>query len=951
MPHIDDALLSVGCALFNESKVVMERRADICVPNKINNDQIEREIEIDWHKCLICQKDGGPLRNPRNNPTADDVSAQVIYNQLAVNIIKLADINQLPVRMDIKKLKNGVELGKNLFEQTAVYHKSCRKMFDNDKVKRAEKRNAVLTTSTCDAGDEQPVQKQSRRLSVLVEKVDLCFFCNEGSKDGKPLHKVTTFKLDSRVRRAAKDTNNTLLYSKLQNGDMCAQDALYHSECICKLYRDAHKARFGTETSEKERKLHGLAFSKVISFIDEQMYSTEEIIPVFKLADLTNYYSKCLEELGIKNHYVHRTRLKNRIKEEYEDMVEETVGRDVILAFKGDIGDIISNATHADFDNEGLVLAEASKILRRDILQMENTYFNGTFDVECQERSIPQSLKLLMGSILHGNHTSNPHYHQAMLTIGQLIRFNTLIRTRSSSTSMYHTKDREPPVTIYLSELIHAKTRDLGIVDKCAHLGFCISEERLFQLSTSLGNSAVDTFERDGAVVPLYLEKYIFCTTAVDNIDHNPSSATANDSFHGTAASVNQHPVLDPGVKRTPVPMSYDNPRLKKLSDDYTEITPFQLPGSVCPPLPAEVTEIIPSDTDLHADNEWLENSEKSSWAAFHAQREEHLNKFKEDRSALLPIWRDDSKSPATIKHVLEQLEKTVQHLNPGQPIVTTLDQPLYAIAKKLQWYLEKFGATKFVFVLGSLHTEMAMVSTLGDWLKESGWLQILAAAKVTGTGNQALLTGKQVSKSKYCHQVTAFVLHSLLKDAYDEAVQNGEANNDDISVWRGKMENLFPQFQYWSICLKMEMSLFLFVRSIRSRNFLLYKKSIKDLLTWMFALDHFHYARWLSVHSLDMDTLENTNNYVYKEFEENGNFVVARTKNRFSSMGIDQRHEQLNAEVKGAGGAIGLTESEEKFLRWMLCAPEEARMVREFEEISVLRRSESDIYRHHEQS
>ena len=37
--------------------------------------------------------------------------------------------------------------------------------------------------------------------------------------------------------------------------------------------------------------------------------------------------------------------------------------------------------------------------------------------------------------------------------------------------------------------------------------------------------------------------------------------------------------------------------------------------------------------------------------------------------------------------------------------------------------------------------------------------------------------------------------------------------------------------------------------------------------------------------------------------------------------------------KVKGAGGAIGLTENDEKFMRWMLCAPEEARMVREFEQ------------------
>ena len=85
------------------------------------------------------------------------------------------------------------------------------------------------------------------------------------------------------------------------------------------------------------------------------------------------------------------------------------------------------------------------------------------------------------------------------------------------------------------------------------------------------------------------------------------------------------------------------NTNVKTLSGEFTEI-PFQLPVSVCPPLLAEVTEImIASGTNLHADQEWLENpSEISSWAAFHAQREDHLNTFKEDRSALLLIWQDD---------------------------------------------------------------------------------------------------------------------------------------------------------------------------------------------------------------------------------------------------------------------------------------------------------------------
>ena len=38
----------------------------------------------------------------------------------------------------------------------------------------------------------------------------------------------------------------------------------------------------------------------------------------------------------------------------------------------------------------------------------------------------------------------------------------------------------------------------------------------------------------------------------------------------------------------------------------------------------------------------------------------------------------------------------------------------------------------------------------------------------------------------------------------------------------------------------------------------------------------------------------------------------------------------------------------DEKFLRWMLCAPEEAHMVHEFEQFCVLKQDSSDAYRHH---
>ena len=164
-------------------------------------------------------------------------------------------------------------------------------------------------------------------------------------------------------------------------------------------------------------------------------------------------------------------------------------------------------------------------------------------------------------------------------------------------------------------------------------------------------------------------------------------------------------------------------------------------------------------------------------------------------------------------------------------------------------------------------------------------------------------------------------------------------------------MKERSPQFQFWHIALSMEMDYLLFLRSIRSRNFDLYVHSLDKLLPWVFAFDHYNYARWISVHQFDMEMLHKKNPLVYQEFHAKGNFVVARTNDDFSSMALDQRHEQLNKDIKGDGGMVGLTEDEEKFRHWAICSPEIARAVAEFEERTVLQQKQHGSFHHHEDS
>jgi len=58
-------------------------------------------------------------------------------------------------------------------------------------------------------------------------------------------------------------------------------------------------------------------------------------------------------------------------------------------------------------------------------------------------------------------------------------------------------------------------------------------------------------FQQDGVVCPPKTRHGLFTIGAVDNIDYNPSTATAKDSFHGTGISLMQQPTHDfPGIER-----------------------------------------------------------------------------------------------------------------------------------------------------------------------------------------------------------------------------------------------------------------------------------------------------------------------------------------------------------------------------------------------------------------
>ena len=75
--------------------------------------------------------------------------------------------------------------------------------------------------------------------------------------------------------------------------------------------------------------------------------------------------------------------------------------------------------------------------------------------------------------------------------------------------------------------------------------------------------------------------------------------------------------------------------------------------------------------------------------------------------------------------------------------------------------------------------------------------------------------------------------------------------------------------------------------------------------------------------------------------------WVFRKTHSKFSSIPIDQTHEQNNELVKGSGGAVGLTENPMSLRRWMVAGPEQARLLTEFESQYM---EEDALHKQHEQ-
>ena len=698
------------------------------------------------------------------------------------------------------------------------------------------------------------------------------------------------------------------------------------------------------------------------------------------MVTLTSFYDKRMATQGFPQVKCNTTRLREDIVRSIPDIKAVMRNkRSWSLVYDKDLSSAVANMSAF---TEASILHKAAKIIRKDCLQVRHL-FTGSFSDQCdrETESLPFTLRSFLHILLNGSGTledpcseQESNTSKVVSSIGQQIIFNSVER-RSGTLSRIprHIRYRETPAVIYLAMKLYLKTGSRSVMKTLHKRGLCIAYKRLLTLSTDIANSIIEHWNQKGVVVPPQAVQNVFTTGGFDNIDHNPSSTTAKYALHGACISIHQHFSSDRELETNeveilnqeemgkasvkPLPVSYTNLDLDiALPKDLVQNIPDL--GTSCHHFAAmrSLKEVLQEGYSwletvrCSLAKQKLERNEWISWAAYYASKSDPPV-TPPATSYMLPLFTESPNNPAMVWHAMKIIRDATAHINPGQTPVMEADQPLFTLAKKLQWKNPdtEVGESTFLVTLGAMHTEKMLWSVSGDWLDGSGWVSAITNSGVATSGKaQSFIGVHHICRTRYIHQVSVAALYSLLTKAYESHVNlsiNDECAALPFQTWLVNLRRDQPQADYWFKAMELDLLILEFVKSCRKADFNLYIETLNSLLPWVFALDHTHYARNLPVHLRDMVTLETQHPALYQEFKR-GNFVGQKSRKAFSCIPRDQMHEQLIDWLKNHAGVIENLDDPTTVRREQVVRPEMARLVREFEGTEEA----EDQTMHHEQ-
>ena len=771
-------------------------------------------------------------------------------------------------------------------------------------------------------------------------------------------------KLSENWRKIAIFLGDDAFASRLMIGSLNSNTSFYHGNSRTNLFNRVKKKKNeevniqdflqvfqGSGIGVKEG-----AWDKVLAFMNET--PPTEAVNGFEIHELENMYLEYLSEYNID--------VASHITRFSEELLKRAPAYEIIK--KKETRVYPRDSVHELFSifvNSKRNWIEAIRgivqPIRADIFKRKNS-FHGSLIDKSQDEYLSPFLLSLLSMLIDGEINTEGKCSQAALTVAGLVTFNarSLKRNRQQNiVHRHHNKERETSTSIYAGLKIYSMVRSRTLVQHFFHLGICISYDRILCITKSVYEQLQSSYKKHGMFIPRILRKGCFVVLVKDNIDKNATANLVSDHFHGTGISLLQHAEYsDQGVyidaseffdsshqstRLAPLPAEYTTP-----SKVYTSSQVYYAP--LCSYNYEDLSNFSDYDRAKLEEYKWLNqyalyDPTSKPWAQYHIEVKQIEPPLSEDINSLLPLLRDKVNTLDMQVHTMRLNKKTVKVLNPNQTPVDVSDCPVYALTKEAQYRFASEFSNYFP-MFGGLHIEQCLLVTHGQLITGSGLKEVLESCSLATIGAGAVVDVNQIKRARYCLQVTLCSLYRKLVDA----AKNDDANLDPWQ-WLKEKSSTNSMCYYLSLVMNLQIEILMFVRSIREGDFSLYVQCLRKLLKWFFALDHIHYARWLTVHVFDLISLPITYPDVHEELLK-GFFCFAKTKRPFSRMAFDQVHEQNNKIIKGLGGATNLLNSknDSALIRWETCGPEIARIVSEFESsMKSQDSSESSRLKHHE--
>ncbi len=309
-----------------------------------------------------------------------------------------------------------------------------------------------------------------------------------------------------------------------------------------------------------------------------------------KLAHLITMYQERLAQLlGVEVEdlpYVHSTRFREKIQAHFPSIRADKEGRDIVLRHV--TTSILHNIHDEDQDEDALGFQRFCKSLRRTLFSSP-TSFDGDLSKDRQKQCVPSALLAAINFLMYGSTvTPGNAATQPALTISQLVMLN-LHKKVPEGKIVRNRRELEAPFPLFLALSTYGRSRSRQAIEEMHKFGVSVSPDRIMEVTADLCHLVASRADEEGILCPNILQEGRFTVGAYDNIDHNPTSRTAKDSFHGTSISIFQAGGVT-GVERM-LQTTYKSVAVKGrrsvplIPDVYSKIEEFRLKTKE-PPVP-----------------------------------------------------------------------------------------------------------------------------------------------------------------------------------------------------------------------------------------------------------------------------------------------------------------------------------------------------------------------------